>query len=396
MLGGLQLHLQLPNICVQDVPHLGNKLRNRLIASLLVLGNGNLSFAPLYRLLNDANEAAVLESRHKLRRQDLKPDRMDFKAAQRLFATPLIAHLLQLYPSVQCQRDKHELLLLITYLRIGNATVMSYLDPRLHPLKRIELAFFAAAFVEGWLADLHAKSSNYKVNAVFITQNSYRSIRLNAASLLFYSYIFAANPELRRTTPFTPEALTSVMVEHLWREARQAGLGNVNFDFFELSERLMRNEGYLTIRQLRDGKDFFFPRHHKHWQLDERQDRSPASLLFPNDVGVERLLDAVSNGINMARTLLSEVSVELRECPDRADEDLEVDNERIDRNSRVCGPVFRIHLLPLTTDHSSKSSNLSKSSKGRITSRVALMTTQMRRRPTPPPAMQHSSDRPRH
>ena len=334
-LGGEELRLRLPMICVQDVPHLANKLRNRLLVSLLLLGNEWLSLAPLYRLLSDAHFAASLESRFKLRRQDLKPDRMDFKAAQRLFAGPLIARLQQCCASPQqCARDQHELRLLTLYLRVGSAVISSYLDPSLHPYVRIERAFFAAAFVEGWLADLNSKRTNVRVNAVFITQNSYRSIRLNATSLLLYTFLFTTNPQLRRSTSFMPEALTSIMVEHLWREARQAGNGNVNFDFIELVERLMRNEAYLSIRTRREGSEFFFPRFRKHWELDERQHQQAHS--FPTDISTDGLLQAVSCGIDDARAALALANIEVvAEGVDTADESLDIDNERIDR-SQVC------------------------------------------------------------
>lgn len=333
-LGGEEVQLLLPAICVQDVPHLANKLRNRLLVSLLLLGNEWLSLGPLYRLLSDASFAASLESRYKLRRQDLKPDRMDFKAAQRLFAAPLIARLQQCCASQACARDQHELRLLTLYLRVGNAVVSSYLDPSLHPYTRIERAFFAAAFVEGWLADLNSKRSNVKVNAVFITQNSYRSIRLNATSLLLYTFLFATIPQLRQSTPFMPEALTSILVEHLWREARQAGNGNVNFDFIELVQRLLRNEAYLSIRTRREGTDLFFARFRKHWELDERQHHQAQG--FPADISPEGLLQAVSHGIDYARAALALAKIVVAERIDPTDESLEVDNDRIDRNQVKC------------------------------------------------------------
>jgi hypothetical protein len=83
--------LQLPWLAVSDPPHWINKVRNKVLNGLRI-GDYDVTLGPLKDMMEgEAGLFAELDTM--LRVSDLYPDRLDYRASQRLFSSALIARL---------------------------------------------------------------------------------------------------------------------------------------------------------------------------------------------------------------------------------------------------------------------------------------------------------------
>lgn len=136
------MHIELPaRRCVQDPVHLVKKLVNPAcdVNKELRIGNTRVSMAPLLDVCKDRTAAIALESVLKLRPSDLtRPDRQDFRAAQRLL-DPAVHDFLVRCNSKDAVKSA-ELTFLIGYLKFARSALDAYLNPKIGVCERIERA----------------------------------------------------------------------------------------------------------------------------------------------------------------------------------------------------------------------------------------------------------------
>lgn len=285
--------------CVQDPVHLTKKLVNPLCneAKDLRMGGVRVSTTWLRELLSDRNFAITFEERFKLRVLDLlRPDRQDFRAAQRLLDPAVYAYLQQLYASDCLEaKDNKELFVLIGYLKFARKAMDSYLNPELDPCARIKAASYACFFAEAWEAHLR-KVSNKRSEAAshFISKNAAAGLRINLEFLFVWCYVLTTLPkDIREQICFAPWLFGSQPCEELFRLLRQMP-GHENFDIYELLKRL----NLLQATSLIKAEGIFqYPESRKAWNFDEI---CKISSSFPPTVTPDALREAALSGCKEA------------------------------------------------------------------------------------------------
>lgn len=267
-----QYRLLLPvRRCVQDPVHLTKKLVNPLCNEKkdLQIGGVRISTAPLLELLSDHKFAIAFEERLKLRLLDLKrPDRQDFRAAQRLLDPNISVYLCELYADKRLSAvNGAELLALIAYLKFARAAMDSYLNPKIEPCARIEAAAYAHFFAKAWNEHLQKEFGKASAAAPhFISSNAATGLRMNAEFLFVWTYVLAALPDdLRKQIPYAPWLFGSQPCEELFRLLRQMP-GYENFDIYELLKRLTMLQATVLLKA--EGI-FRYPESKKAWNFDE-------------------------------------------------------------------------------------------------------------------------------
>lgn len=271
-----------PQLVFQDTPHLVNKLRNRVVNKNLQLGPGLISLDVLRNL--DINSNPLIENNLGIRAQDLKPDRMDFKASQRLVGDQVMAFLQKVAQQEQDeQRSNCDAKYLYAYMKVVRCVLFSFMHPEVPALNRIHLAWYARYFCEGW-----KRSGTQKEK--FITSNCYTSIIINAESLLLYVSWIISDPELHHTIRFAPWLFGSQQNEHIFRATRKNGEYE-NYNFVEFLRRLALGQKHLELAHKHQGV-FHFATHPKHYSLDDLS--SPANLipLSVTDSDIREVLEA--------------------------------------------------------------------------------------------------------
>ena len=104
----------------------------------------------------------------------------------------------------------------VAYLQLTQCVIDSYLDKQLHPLTRIEKAWYAIFFVRyrrWWLLN----NSKYTLANNFITQNAYACIEFNGHALITFLKTIWDTGE---SETFLPWKLGSQFCEKIFRAAR--------------------------------------------------------------------------------------------------------------------------------------------------------------------------------
>lgn len=186
------------------------------------------------------------------------------------------------------------------------------LNPTATPVERIRAGTFAAAFADGWLADLHArrarlskaqKKSSPTAAEQFITSNAASGLRLNVDALIAYTYALVNSPTLRKL-PFCPFLLNSQECEHRFRILRSM-CGIENFTFAELLRRSNLQECHAILKA-KHAADFRYEPPRKAWNFDETAHQGSP---LPLDFTVTTLYTAAAEGCAQARSLLQECKV---------------------------------------------------------------------------------------
>jgi hypothetical protein len=263
-IGSVRLELPVRR-CVQDPVHLVKKLVNPACDANkeLRIGNTRVSMAPLLDMCKDRTAAIALEGVLKLRPSDLtRPDRQDFRAAQRLL-DPAVHDFL-----VRCNSKdavtSAELTCLIGYLKFARAALDSYLNPKIGVCERIERASYALFFAEVWLA--HLNKGKGKLAPHFISHNVFAGLRLNAEFLFVWACVLVRLPsELRMRIPFAPWLFGSQSCEEFFRLLRSM-IGHENFDSYDLIKRVNRLQAGALLKA--EGI-FVYPESKRAWNFDE-------------------------------------------------------------------------------------------------------------------------------
>lgn len=260
---------------VQDPVHLVKKIVNPLCndKKQLLVNGVRISTAPIVEaIMKDCKVAIVFESELKIRLTDLtRPDRQDFRAAQRLLEPCVLSYL----RDYACNNNDElgedrsaELRALLAYLEFARATLDAYLNPKLSPVERVEKACYALFFAEAWLVHLKervAAGCIAKAALHFVSSNVLTGLRLNAEFLFVWCCVLARLPaELRAKLPFAVWLFGSQPVEDLFRLLRQMP-GYENFDTYDLLKRVNRLQAAVLLKS--DGI-FHFSGSRKAWNFD--------------------------------------------------------------------------------------------------------------------------------
>lgn len=223
------------NICyMQDVVHIGTKLRNRLLkpSIVLLLGKKIASVSHLKILLN-----TVSKDVHGLVYSDICPDdRQNYDSLQRI-----------MQPKVRQALFDHVIGSegTIEYIRLCHEITSSLYENDLPPLERIFRIWRATFFLRACRLFLVQSNENYEkfeVSQNFITQNAYACIELNAKNLII---LMKRLRDAEMCEFFLPVLFNSQPCEETFRKMRSMGTTNftkINFTLLELMHLIKRVE----------------------------------------------------------------------------------------------------------------------------------------------------------
>lgn len=218
-------------ICfLQDVVHVGTKLRNRLLDSVIFLSIGTkmASVAHLKMLINCVPKAV-----HGLVYSDICPDdRQNYGSLEKIMQPrvreALATHILSSEGTIE-------------YIRICQEITSSLYDDDLSPLERLSRIWRSTFFIRAWR--LYTKRSvNLDFDNNFLSRNAYQCIELNAKNLVILIKKFR---DEGLTKYFHPSIFNSQPCEETFRKLRSMGTINftkVNFTLLELVHLINRLE----------------------------------------------------------------------------------------------------------------------------------------------------------
>lgn len=219
---------------MQDVVHIGTKLRNRLLKPSIVLlfGKKIASISHLKILLN-----TVSKDVHGLVYSDICPDdRQNYGSLQKI-----------MQPKVRQALFDHVIGSegTIEYIRLCHEITSSLYDNDLPPLERIFRIWRATFFLRAcrlFLVRSNENCEKFEVSQNFITQNAYACIELNAKNLII---LMKKLRDAEMSEFFLPVLFNSQPCEETFRKMRSMGTTNftkINFTLLELMHLIKRVE----------------------------------------------------------------------------------------------------------------------------------------------------------
>lgn len=291
------------NICfMQDIVHIGTKLRNRLLkpSIVLLIGNKIASISHLKILLDSKSKDT-----HGLVCSDICPDdRQNYNSLRKIMA-PHVREALSEYVT-----DSEGT---IEYIRICNEITSSLYESDLPPRVRIFRLWRSTFFLRAWrryIQCAHAKSRDFNISDNFITQNAYACIEMNARNLLI-SIKKLRNEKLEEL--FIPTLFNSQPCEETFRQMRSMGTINytkINFTLLELMHLVGRVELMNDIVHLKLADvDVKFPRRNTNGS-------TPNQFNLPSDKEIEDvLLEALNTAIADAKKFgMNITSKSIKDC----------------------------------------------------------------------------------
>ena len=249
------LYIQkIPSVlCVQDIVHIGVKLKARFLKPSIILPFGNY-FATSSHLQILVKLKG--KEQHGLRSRDLDHrDKQNFDAVE---------HIIKASRLLDCMPDA-----LGTRCFIGliNSVIYSFLDKSMVPAKRLEEIWYAAFFLRYWHQWI-LDHPMFTLKENFVTSNAYMCVEINAHSLLMLLLI------LRDTLPdshgrFLPWMLGSQSCERTFRALRSMTSTfstMINFSVLGLLQRLHKLyiQEELQSQTEKDSHGISFPRQEKY------------------------------------------------------------------------------------------------------------------------------------
>jgi hypothetical protein len=211
-------------IGVQDMVHIGVKMKSRLLKPSIILPMGSYIATPAHLHILVALHGKEV---HGIRQKDLNhKDKQNFAAVENLIRAS--KHLSNIPDALGTK----------CYLELISAAINSYLDKSYSPKKRLSEIWFATFFLRYWRHWIILQRS-FTIKDNFITSNCYTCIEINAHSLL--SYIITL-----RDSNFSPEYLTPYIMgsqscEKLFRSLRSMSSTFstiINFSMLSMLQRL--------------------------------------------------------------------------------------------------------------------------------------------------------------
>lgn len=202
------------NICfMQDVIHIGTKLRNQLLAPsvFLLIGNRIASISHFKILLN-----SVSKDEHGLVYSVICPDdRQNYDSLKKI-----------MQPNIREALAKHVIDSegTIEYMRICYEITSSLYEDDLPPLDRIFRIMRSTFFLRAWrLSITRSADDNLNISDSFITSNAYACIELNARNLIILTRKFR---DENMSEYFIPTLFNSQTCEETFRKFRSMGTIN--------------------------------------------------------------------------------------------------------------------------------------------------------------------------
>lgn len=238
-------------ICfLQDIVHIGTKLRNRLLSliAFLIIGNKIVSISHLKMLIN-----LVSKDEHGLVYSDICPDdRQNFASLLKIME-----------PKVRAALEKYVVGSegTIEYIRICHEIVSSLYDDDMDPLDRIFFSCRSTFFLRAWRLHILRTADNMSLNDNFITSNAYMCIELNTKNLIILTKKFR---DEGLKSFFIPTIFNSQPCEETFRRMRSMGTINftkINFTLLELLHLIGRVELASEIMHFKlADSEVLFPR----------------------------------------------------------------------------------------------------------------------------------------
>lgn len=214
---------------IQDMTHIGTKLRNALLkpSTLLPIGDRQISVSHLKILI-----ANTPKDIHGLTYSDICPDdRMNYKSLEKVMDDRVLNAL---------QRYIHDSEGTVVYLSICKSITSSYLNEDLTPVERIYSIWYGVFFLRLWKNWI--RSSKYSVTENFISSNAHACIELNAHAIIG---LVLKLKRLEKPEMFLPFMFDSQPCERTFRTMRSMGTINytkINFTLQELLHMVARVE----------------------------------------------------------------------------------------------------------------------------------------------------------
>lgn len=263
------------SICfLQDILHIGTKLRNRLLdlVIFLLIGNKVASVSHFKILIN-----LVAKAVHGLVYSDIAPDdRQNYNSLEKVMK-PHVREALAKYVL-----DSEGT---IEYIRICHEITSSLYDDDLSPLERISRIWRSTFFLRAWrLYIKRAAKEGLNLDDNFISGNAYQCIELNAKNLVILVKKFR---DEGLTEFFHPTLFNSQPCEETFRKLRSMGTLNftkVNFTLLELTHLIGRVELMDEIMNFKLADiDVHFPRNPIH-KAKLNQFKLPSDLEIDNTI----------------------------------------------------------------------------------------------------------------
>lgn len=266
-------------LCVQDIVHLGVKLKARLLKPSIILPLGSFvaSSAHLHIIVGLHGKEA-----HGLRRRDIDHrDKQNFDAVEHIISS---SHLLEELPDAIATK---------CYIDLIKASVYSYLDKELSPEKRLHEMWYAVFFVRYWRQWI-LLHTQFTLTNNFITSNAYMCIEINAHSLLAFVLMMRDMPHL---PDFCPWRLGSQSCEKTFRSAPSiTGTFStiINFSLLGFLQRIhkLAIKDDLQSNTEKLTHNIIFPRLEKHKNKDGIGRESLKYHML--DASDEKILDALA------------------------------------------------------------------------------------------------------
>ena len=280
---------------VQDIVHVGVKLKSRLLKpSILLLVGPNFSASGNHLQMV---RTAYGKDQHNLRERDINhKDKQNFDSVLHIMHS---AHLLSTIPEAKGT---------YVYVKIMASTIDSYLDMSLNPLERVEKAWYANFFVRYWRQWI-LLSEKYTLRQNFLTSNAYLCIELNAHALLTF-LMNACDNVSKKDVVFLPWLLGSQSCEKTFRSARSMSTvfsSVLNFSILGLLRRLHRLNIQAVLQADVEKSGIKFPRADKHLERSGMKSYVAPSVASISNKDIAK---AVECALSKAKETLSSLEMD--------------------------------------------------------------------------------------
>lgn len=281
----------MDSLFIQDPPHIGTKMRQRILRV-----DGFLPMGIFFVLISHVKEIMdkYPKSEHCLTDNDLSPtDKMNFKSVQKLIHENVL-NLLTIDPEHRAT---------LQYLKILKCCLEPYLSKTLCVRERIYQIWYAIMFLRLWKTWIPLEGA-YKICLHFITPQTHACIELNGHMLIIAALKFSGSPN------FLPWLMSSQCCESLFRQLRSMGSTFstvINMSMLDMLHKLKRLQIIETAPDQLD--DFEFPRNSKKSNEPTFDENPEVSL----DEIVKIVMDAKKKAIEDAAQLGMFVDINFEE-----------------------------------------------------------------------------------
>lgn len=270
---------------VQDTVHVGTKLRNFLLRTVLnkkviPFGNCFIKMQHLVYLL-----ANFPKDRHELTGTILNPvDRQNFASVKRMCDTKVI----NLLRSEVFGGEGTAL-----FLEMVKNIIDSYIDTTLAPLDRVRKMWYSLFIIRIW-KEFVTKSKNYTVKDNFLTMNCYACIELNAHALI---QIMCHLRDNEIESLFLPHLFSSQQCESTFRLLRSLTSTYSTVTNFTVKEAINRIDKIELQNQIMHVMpEFTYPRLGKKDFANNQQQKLPTTTEISNVI-LQCQRDAIKTAI---------------------------------------------------------------------------------------------------